>query len=75
MERTAVTEELLLRSLILTKDFAWPEPIYIDFIYDLGNATDPVVLHYKSGSNYQPWQSVDYNLKKTQALKEMLNLL
>ena len=24
---------------------------------------------------HQPWQSVDYNLKKTQALKEMLNLL
>jgi len=50
--------------------FDWPIPMHIEF---LPFAKDnPVVFHYKSGSNYQPFATSDYNFRKTEILKSIV---
>lgn len=53
----------------------FPKPSYFDLI-KLENSdllSDSFIIHYKSGSNYQPWASEQYNKQKTEILKTFLN--
>jgi hypothetical protein len=51
-------------------DIDWPQPLFIEFLPFVDSA--PIVIHYKSGSNYQPFATDDYNYKKTVILKLIL---
>jgi hypothetical protein len=50
--------------------YDWPLPLYIEFLPL--SADNPVVFHYKSGSNYQSFATSDYNFKKTEILKSII---
>ena len=59
------------RLFLTAKDFGWPSPHYFDFIgIRETEKFEPFIFHYKSGSNYQPWSTPDYNHAKTRALTE-----
>jgi hypothetical protein len=72
-EIEVVIEKMLYNCVTQVNGNSWPHPIYIDFIFDLDNIDIPLVVHYKSGSNYQIWQDKEYNEKKTLALELMLD--
>lgn len=56
-----------------TQQFNFPKPTYIDFIKtekenDIFNS---FIIHYKSGSNYQPWANSEYNDEKTKIFQTL----
>lgn len=59
----------------LRDQFNFPKPSYFDLIKLEKNnlLSDAFIIHYKSGSNYQPWASPEYNYKKTQVFKNFLS--
>lgn len=66
------SEFLGLEQLASNHDF--PDPWYFDLIGVRGESGrfDGFVFHYKSGSNYQPWATSDYNARKTSSLMSLL---
>lgn len=54
--------------------FDFPAPVYFDMIGIYENDEfNPLIFHYKSGSNYQPWATPTYNFSKTLALRSYLH--
>ena len=51
--------------------FDWPKPLYIEFLPFTD--TEPFLIHYKSGSNYQAFATDDYNYIKTRIVKSILD--
>jgi hypothetical protein len=65
-----------LRDLIqLAGKFEFPTPWYFDIIgvQDEAEGFKGLVFHYKSGSNYQPWATADYNRRKSKSLASLLD--
>lgn len=51
-----------------------PFPQHIAFL-GFNDEKDFIILHYKSGSNYLDFYTEDYNQRKTQGLKKIINYL
>lgn len=57
--------------------YNFPKPSFIDLIKveTDDNMKDSFIFHYKNASNSHVWMGEDYNLKKTESLKMLLNNL
>lgn len=73
--------EYYVRNILKVEEFmhhyqlAFPRPTYFDLLsYDsFESEKDFFVFHYKSGSNYQPWATAEYNELKTRELEKLLS--
>ena len=52
---------------------SWPDPIHLDLLSAPEIKLDNFIFHYKSGSNYQPWVTDEYNSIKTEAYRRLID--
>ena len=61
--------------LLLDRGALFPHPVWIDLIKTQNQEIkESFIFHYKSGSNYQPFATPEYNEKKTQELTKLLGV-
>jgi hypothetical protein len=54
---------------------SWPNPVWIDVLSAPEAAHENFIFHYKSGSNYLPWATDQYNIDKTKKMNEQFPFL
>jgi len=74
-QRYLVDKIIGIKEILAKKQIFLPDPIWVDFINVYNkDINESFIFHYKSGSNYQPFATEEYNLQKTKELKKILGV-
>jgi len=66
---------LEVENFLFSRGARFPHPVWVDLIKSQNQEIrESFIFHYKSGSNYQPFATPEYNEKKTQELIKLLGV-